>query len=193
MTKENYTKYIILGFLNYRPLSGYVIKKFVERSIAYFWNLSNGQIYPTLKRLQKEGLVTMQKQAGELGPDSKVYSLTEAGRDELDKWLSLPESEESFRSPMLLKIFFGGDSTKDVIISDLQEFLKHSQEKLAVMEIFEQNYKQIMEENQEHTFMYITVLRGKIWYSENIKWAKQSIRLIKSMKEQRSLDGFEYA
>jgi DNA-binding PadR family transcriptional regulator len=179
MVKTNYTKYIILGFLNYRPLSGYVIRKFVERSIAYFWQLGNGQIYPTLNSMVKSGLVTMHKESSGLGPDSKVYSLTVKGREELDGWLKVPEHDESFRSPMLLKLFFGGDTTRDILIGNLKKYLEETREKQAVMEIFEKNYKQIMEENPEHVYMYLTVLRGKMWYAGNIKWAEQAIRMLK--------------
>ena len=182
MAKTNYTRYIILGFLTYRPLSGYVIRKFVERSIAYFWQLGNGQIYPTLNRMVKDGVVSMHKESSDIGPDSKVYSLTEAGRKELDEWLKIPEYEESFRSPMLLKLFFGNRATRDILLEDLKTFLKETREKQAVMEIFEKNYRQIMDENPEHIYMYLTVLRGKMWYGTNIKWAEQAIKTLKSAK-----------
>ena len=52
------TDYAILGMLTLRPMSGYDIRATIGESIAYFWTESYGQIYPTLKRLTKEKLLT---------------------------------------------------------------------------------------------------------------------------------------
>ena len=179
MTKENYTRYIILGFLKHQPLSGYLIRKYVEKTISFFWNLSNGQIYPTLQKMHKDGLVSMSRQASLIGPDSKVYSITTKGRDELDNWLKEPMFEENFRSPLLLKIFFGGEMNKDIIIKDLESFLLESKERLTVMELFERNYRNIAEDNPDHLFMYLTALRGKQWYRANVQWAEDAIKILK--------------
>jgi len=179
LTKENYTRYIILGFLRHQPLSGYLIRKYVEKTISFFWNLSNGQIYPTLQSMHNEGLVTWSRQASLIGPDSKVYSITAKGREVLDAWLAEPLAEENFRSPLLLKIFFGGDSNKEIIIKDLQNFMAESKEKLTVMELFERNYRNIAGENPDHLFMYLTALRGKQWYRANVQWAEDAIKILK--------------
>ena len=42
---------VVLGMLWHGPLSGYDIKRAVERSTASFWRASYGQLYPELKRL----------------------------------------------------------------------------------------------------------------------------------------------
>ena len=47
----------MLGFLSIKPLSGYDIKKLFDMSTAYFWPADQTQIYRTLKKLVKDGLV----------------------------------------------------------------------------------------------------------------------------------------
>src|SRR5207248_1647711 len=82
------SRYALLGMLSIRPMSGYDIKKLIEASISNFWSESYGQIYPTLKQLVAEKLVTrtVKKQTGK--PDRHVYALTPAGRRRLREWLA---------------------------------------------------------------------------------------------------------
>ena len=55
--KPRSSRFALLGLLALRPMSGYEIRKTIERSISNFWNESFGQIYPTLADLVAEGLV----------------------------------------------------------------------------------------------------------------------------------------
>ena len=50
-------EYAILGFLNYRPLSGYDLKKVFDNSVRHFWPADQSQIYRTLARLAEQGYV----------------------------------------------------------------------------------------------------------------------------------------
>lgn len=56
-------------------MSGYDVKQFLESTIAHFWNESYGQIYPTLKALEAEGLVEGHDDEGD-GRGRRVYTLT---------------------------------------------------------------------------------------------------------------------
>ena len=51
------TAYVILGFLSWRPMSGYDIKSVADESTRFFWAASYGQIYPELRRLADAGLI----------------------------------------------------------------------------------------------------------------------------------------
>ena len=83
-------EYAILGFLNYHPYTGYDLKKIFDTSIRHFWPADQSQIYRTLARLTEQGFAEMEKVPQDDRPDRKVYSITEAGRAELMKWLSGP-------------------------------------------------------------------------------------------------------
>jgi PadR family transcriptional regulator AphA len=85
-------QYAILGFLSWRSLSGYDIKKLIEESPILYWSGSNNQIYRTLVELHNEGLVTCEVQPQEHLPTRKVYTISEKGRSALRAWLlSSPE------------------------------------------------------------------------------------------------------
>ena len=106
--RESKSRYAILGALSIEAMSGYDIKNVLGRTIGHFWNEGYGQIYPTLKQLSSAGLVTSQVEASSGKPDRHIYTMTEAGWEELRDWLARPvESEQPGRSELLLKLFFG--------------------------------------------------------------------------------------
>src|SRR5918999_5504170 len=109
--REIKSKYAILGMLSIEPMSGYDIKKEVETSISNFWTESYGQIYPVLRKLIGEKLVTktVESEAGK--PDRHVYALTAQGRKELRRWLREGFAPKIQRNEFLLKLFFGEEIT----------------------------------------------------------------------------------
>ncbi len=107
MPAPNRTMYAVLGFLCRRPMSGYDLKKAVESSVGNFWKESYGQIYPILKRLDRDGLA-QKADAGDGGKRARhAYSITPAGREALRRWLEEPTEPQQLRNELLLKLFFG--------------------------------------------------------------------------------------
>ena len=67
---------------------GYQLRHEFERSTGFTWPLNVGQVYTTLARLVRDGLV---EEAGAAEGASKVvYRLTEAGHAELADWFMTP-------------------------------------------------------------------------------------------------------
>ena len=126
------TAYVVLGMLRDEPRSGYEIKRVVDHSTRFFWAASYGQIYPELGRLAEAGLVEGEPQP--TGARKRtVYRLTDAGREELRRWLDKPPERLELRDEGLLKLFFAGaaDAEKAVEIIDAKQRL--AEEKLAAL------------------------------------------------------------
>jgi PadR family transcriptional regulator AphA len=100
------TAKVILGFLRFRPRSGYDIKRSVELSTRFFWGASFGQIYPELNRLERSGLVEVE-QSAEAGRRRKVFRLTKEGERALDDWMRSESDLFQYRDEGLLRLFFG--------------------------------------------------------------------------------------
>lgn len=83
-------KHALLGLLYQKPYHGYGLKAAFERLLGRSWRLNIGQVYTTLSRLERDGLVGSRIVPQDLLPDRKVYSITHAGREELDRWLGRP-------------------------------------------------------------------------------------------------------
>lgn len=67
------------------PCHGYAIAREIERRSRNALTLGEGSLYPALRALEAEGLVTSSWEVQASGPARKVYGLTEAGRGELAK------------------------------------------------------------------------------------------------------------
>lgn len=100
--------YVVLGMVSLGARSGYEIKQDVERSIRFFWTISQAQIYPCLEQLEHHGLVTGTDQpAGRRR--RRVYEITDSGRETLWTWLTASEPIPfELRDVGLLKLFFAG-------------------------------------------------------------------------------------
>jgi len=80
-------KHALMGLLVAGPQHGYELKASLENELVPLSPLNFGQVYSTLDRLERDGLVTHQLVSQEERPDKKVFSLTANGRRELRDWL----------------------------------------------------------------------------------------------------------
>ena len=103
--RNSRTPFVILGMLVMGPASGYALRQRIEQSVGNFWQESFGQLYPALDVLANSGLVEGTVQAKD-GRDTRVWSITAAGRKELQSWIEQPPQAQRERNEMLLKFFF---------------------------------------------------------------------------------------
>jgi DNA-binding PadR family transcriptional regulator len=102
-------KHAILGLLSARPLHGYELKSAYEEELVPATQLNYGQVYTTLERLGRDGLVGHEVVNQAERPDKKVYALTSAGRKELREWLTTPSRHDlDLRNETFLKLTLAG-------------------------------------------------------------------------------------
>ncbi len=97
---------VLLGFLMRSSMTGYDLKKAFSISFAFFSGLSYGSIYPALKRLENQGLVTKQVEIQDGAPNRKIYTITEAGRKAFLKSLRSPLPPMQPKNAFLMRLFF---------------------------------------------------------------------------------------
>ena len=110
----------LLALLAERPRNGHQLKLDFETATGSVWPLNVGQVYTTLDRLERDGLVA--RTNGDEQPAQKHYELTAAGREELAAWWSMvPADDPPPRDELMLKVLFalaqGNDHALDVITS----------------------------------------------------------------------------
>jgi DNA-binding PadR family transcriptional regulator len=81
-------RHALLALLSEGPKYGLQLREEFEANTGQVWPLNVGQVYTTLQRLERDGLVTAIGD-GEPGPQ-KAYRITGAGSDELAQWLRVP-------------------------------------------------------------------------------------------------------
>ncbi|WP_432993817.1 PadR family transcriptional regulator [Dactylosporangium sp. CA-233914] len=83
--------HVLLGLLGSGPRHGYDLKQAYDRALPRAKPLGFGQVYATLGRLERDGLVTQAGQDRAGGPDRTAFAITAAGRDELERWVATVE------------------------------------------------------------------------------------------------------
>ncbi len=79
---------VLLALLAREPSHGYQLRAQLALALGPLASaLNGGQVYVTLSRLQKAGLVTSERVGQTDRPDRKVYKLTAAGRERVLEWL----------------------------------------------------------------------------------------------------------
>lgn len=124
-------KSVCLGMLTNGPASGYDLKKNFESTFGHFFAAGYGSIYPALGALADQGLVNCQEIPQYGKPDRKVYSITDAGRDELKRALDNPCPQHKLRSEFLATLFFAHlmseeqvDAVLDNRVREVNEFIE---------------------------------------------------------------------
>jgi DNA-binding PadR family transcriptional regulator len=103
-------KQAFLALLAERPQHGYELKLGYERRFApVVPALNAGQVYTTLARLERGGLVRG-SDAAVGGRQKRTYELTEAGRKALEDWLATPATARRLRDDFFLKLVLAGSS-----------------------------------------------------------------------------------
>ncbi len=98
-------KYLFLALLAQAPTHGYDLKRTYEELFASVLPpLNVGQIYTTLGRLERDGLVRDQTVEQEKRPAKRVYELTDAGRETLQEWFARPLSGPRIKDNFYLKL-----------------------------------------------------------------------------------------
>ena len=78
----------MLALLAKEPAHGYELRQRLLGAMGPVGEILNpGQVYVTLSRLEKAGLVRSSAVEQNSAPDKKVYEVTSAGRDEVTAWL----------------------------------------------------------------------------------------------------------
>lgn len=102
-------RHAILGLLVQRPRHGYELRAAFEALIGGEdnWDVKPAQIYSTLTRLEKSGLVAEQEVAQDTGPEKRIYTITPDGREVLQDWFTEGIVREHQRDDFFIKLMVG--------------------------------------------------------------------------------------
>jgi PadR family transcriptional regulator AphA len=168
---------VILGMLGLGKETGYDIKQLVDRSTRHFWAASYGQIYPELRRLEAQGLVSSQSEPSG-GRARTVHRLTAAGQAALDRWLaSTQEGLYELRDEGMLKLFFS-DSLPERRIEIVRAMRTREERDLAHLRSIEPHA------SKGPTGSYLTLQMGIELTESTIKWCEATERRLAAETEE---------
>jgi DNA-binding PadR family transcriptional regulator len=103
----------VLGLLKERAMHGYELRKQLIQRLGFFWTVSFGSLYPTLRKLEREGWVSKEREAEEdrparqagTGRRKQVYRITPDGEREFLTMLAVPAGAEVDKFTLRLAFF----------------------------------------------------------------------------------------
>jgi DNA-binding PadR family transcriptional regulator len=128
-------KYAILGLINRNPLTGYDITKEFNSGLVEFWYAKHSQIYPELKKLTDEELISYETVIQGEKLEKKLYTITEKGRKALQKWLSKDDAlEPTPKDIFKLKAYFCDAMDPNTLLRQFENALIKHAERLEYLE-----------------------------------------------------------
>lgn len=148
-------KFPILGFLMESEMTGYDLKRRFLDPVGFFYRVSDGSLYPALKKLAHDGLVRMRTERRGRRM-RKVYAITTQGRERFLRLLREPAAPLYVYDEAQVKIYFGRHDPQAALehLRRMRQF--DSAAVAALRELTEQ-----MEREHESPYRRITVEIGR--------------------------------
>ncbi len=185
VAKETKDRYAILGMLSHHELSGYDLRERIMNTIGFFWpDLKYSRIYPTLKKLEAEYLVSSKKVSDpdDKRPDKRIYKITAGGTDALEEWVSEPLDVTSsinmfsIMQELLLKIYLGGQVESEVSLQNIEKFKQYQRTSKKILEGFVDNLEPIIDSDPDHKYILQTIKMGLEVSKASMKWANNALK-----------------
>ncbi|AKN32842.1 PadR family transcriptional regulator [Clostridium carboxidivorans P7] len=182
-------KYAILGLINRSPLTGYDITKKFNDTLVEFWYAKHSQIYPELKKLTDEGLISYETVIQGEKLEKKLYTITEKGKKALQKWLAKDEPlQQTPKDIFRLKAYFCDEMDINTLLKQFKSELNKHNERLEYLEnsMEELLKKKDVSKVSSSDFGDYIVLTGAIMREKNyIDWLEDCIKKITNGAEDK--------
>jgi PadR family transcriptional regulator AphA len=149
----NSSDYVVLGMVGLGARSGYEIKQTVELSIRFFWTISPAQVYPSLAKLERAGLLLGRDQPQGNRP-RRVYERTPAGARALRDWLKRSEPMPfELRDIAMVKLFFADALDSADASQLLAQIISRSEQRVATLEAIRPGAKEAARAGDVHPLL----------------------------------------
>ncbi|MFW0772267.1 PadR family transcriptional regulator [Paenarthrobacter nitroguajacolicus] len=188
----------LLALLSSGPLTGYDLVKQFSSSVGHVWHAPDSQIYPELRKMHAEGLLSSRPVPwGTRGATKTEYALTPAGEAALLEWQNQPLTYVRDRDPARLKAAYFEWAPTGVAAAQLRAHIAHYEEQrlqtLHMIQALEQRTHPTLarrltryaEEEQEQIVRFkIFAYEGQLARAEQeIAWAKRGLEILEEMEK----------
>src|SRR5215469_18843051 len=166
ISKNVSLRFAILGLLAEEPLHGYEVKGRFERMLGGTWEVNIGQVYTTLQRLERDGLI---EASGGRGDRNKLaYRATGAGHDAFLEWLAHPDDEpQQLRESIYVKLLLALRQRDGVALALLSRQHRLHLQRLRDLAVLEE---QAVRDGRDDL---VLLFRGAALHTEaDLKWVE---------------------
>lgn len=127
-------RFALMALLSSRPMTGYDLSKQFSQSVAHVWHAPDSQIYPELKRMERDGLLKAVEVPWGPKGTKREYHVTEAGLAAFREWIDSPLEIRRQRDPAYLKAAYLEWADPAAARSQLRQHLEYWSSHLALLE-----------------------------------------------------------
>ncbi|MEW2529496.1 PadR family transcriptional regulator [Streptomyces sp. NPDC047071] len=181
-------RHAVLAALLDGEFSGYQLAKGFDIGVANFWHALPQQLYAELARLEGEGLVAGREVVQEGRPNKRLFTVTDAGVAELERFAADTAKPSFIRDDLLVKVqaVDGVDATP--VIAQLRERARVAEAKTEVLTALLRRLRGDLDEEEflrtgRRIGPYLTCLRGLAFERETRAWCERSADLLAARGE----------
>jgi DNA-binding PadR family transcriptional regulator len=183
-------RHAVLAALLEGEASGYQLAKRFDVSVANFWSATPQQLYRELEQLERAGLLSGRVVEQHRRPNKRVFTLTEAGREELHAFTAQPARPTAMRDDLLVKLQAVDAGDQEAVREALSVRLEQSRGKLA---LYDRLRADLLEGREEDEYLreadrvgpYLTLMAGRIYEQENIRWSQAVLEILRQRSARR--------
>ncbi|MTJ08362.1 MULTISPECIES: PadR family transcriptional regulator [unclassified Anabaena] len=173
----------IASILLQSPRTGYDLSKEFNEKVSCYWQATSQQIYRELARMQEKDWVEVEVLPQSVRPDKKIYSLTDAGRQELISWITEPSEATAIREELLVKVRSGFIVSEDILIREVERRKQFHQQKLESYRSRELEFGDPDHLSRPQRHIYLTLRCGIRYETMWIEWCDEAIASLLMQKE----------
>jgi DNA-binding PadR family transcriptional regulator len=176
-------RHAVLAALLEGEASGYELAKRFDVSVANFWSATPQQLYRELERLESGSLVEARVVEQQRRPNKRVFSLTDAGREELHRFTTQPTRPMAMRDDLAVKLQALDAGDPDAVMAALAERREHARAKLA---LYDRLRDRLLAGRSEAEYLsdgerigpYLTLLGGRMFEQQNLRWITAVLEML---------------
>lgn len=177
-------KYAVLAALLEGEASGYELSKVFDVSLANFWPATPQQLYRELERLAQDGLIEARVVQQERRPNKRMFTLTEAGREDLRAFAAEPPRRPiAVRDEFMIKIQAMDGTDPGQTRALIEERASWARGKLSR---YQRVRERLLGGRTEEEYLresdrvgpYLTLLAGIAFEEENLRWCERAFTVL---------------
>ncbi|MFI6178349.1 PadR family transcriptional regulator [Nonomuraea sp. NPDC051191] len=176
-------RHAVLAALLDGEYSGYQLTKVFDVGVSNFWYAAPQQLYAELTKLESDGLVTGREVVQRGRPNKRLFSVTQAGLDELAAFAASPAKPLLLRDDLAVKVHAADRLDPAPLIAQL---LDRAEEAAAKLAFFEKTLLRLRGDLDEESFLregehvgpYLSCLGGCRLEREMRDWCLSTARTL---------------
>ena len=167
-------KYVVLGYLSWKPMTGYDIKKIIADSETLPWSASNNQIYHALVQLHNDEWVTksIEDQIG--APNRHEYTITEEGKLALRNWAGSEPEPPQTKKPFLNQLMWADCLDAKELDELLEAYFDAVGERLFFLRVQADEKPNMPERTTRENYLWDMIYQNWIaQYEVELDWIRQ--------------------